>query len=135
METIKTICDNKNNVLAIVIKRDHVVTKTEFFSDPDYSQQIGIIKYPTGGIIRNHCHNLVKREVFFTQEVLIIRKGSVRVDIYDSIKEFVESIILNQYDTVFLISGGHGFSILDDCEMLEIKQGPYGGVEQDKVYF
>ena len=33
-----------------------------------------------------------------------------------------------------LVSGGHGFKVLEEVEMIEVKQGPYYG-EQDKVRF
>ncbi|MCK6541067.1 hypothetical protein L6Q79_00135 [bacterium] len=135
MESLQKINDKNNNCLALVIRRSHQVEKTEFFSSPEYSQQIGIIKYSKEGKIKPHYHNKLIRQVILTQEVLVIRKGSVRVDIYDSEFDWVNSVVLDKDDVIFLISGGHGFEMLSDCEMLEIKQGPYGGVTNDKTHF
>lgn len=135
MEQIKKIFDEKGNCLAIVIRKNHFVEKTEFFSDPDYSQQVGIIKYSQNGKIKNHIHNQNTRYVFNTQEVLIIRKGLIKVNIFDSDLKFLESIILEKDDIIFLVSGGHGFDILEDCEIFEVKQGPYTGVNNDKTHF
>ena len=33
-----------------------------------------------------------------------------------------------------LVSGGHGFSVLEEVEMIEVKQGPYSG-DADKKRF
>jgi hypothetical protein len=121
--------------VAIVIRADYTVEKTDFFSNPEYSQQVGIIKYPQGGEIKPHFHNELLRQVVFTQEVLIIRRGSVKVGIYDSARQWIDDVILAKGDAIFLIAGGHGFEMIEDCEMLEIKQGPYSGVNNDKTQF
>lgn len=133
--TLLNIYDKTKQLIAIVIRKELSLEKTTFFSADNYSQQIGIIKYPKEGRIKPHYHNKISREVFFTQEVLVIRKGKVKVDLYDSELNFIESVILNDRDVIFLISGGHGFEMLEDTEMLEIKQGPYSGVSNDKTHF
>ena len=135
MSPFQKILDSSGNCLAMIIRKNHIIEKTEFYSDPEYSQQVGIIKYPKAGKIKPHYHNELTRQVIYTQEVLFIRKGSVRVDIYDSELFFVDSIIVGKNDVIFLVSGGHGFEMLEDCELLEVKQGPYSGVENDKTHF
>ncbi len=90
--------------------------------------------HPTGKIIDAHIHNLVHRNVSFTQEVLFIKKGKLRVDFYDDYKDYLESYILETGDTILLTSGGHGFKVLEEVEMIEVKQGPYSG-EMDKTRF
>lgn len=135
MKFIERIVDAEKNCLALIIRNDYTAGKTEFFSDPNDSLQLGMIKYSKGGVIPTHIHNEVNRSAKFTQEVLFIRKGKLRVDIFDKNKQFVISKVINQYDVLFLISGGHGFTMLEDCEMFEVKQGPYLGVEKDKTRF
>jgi hypothetical protein len=87
-----------------------------------------------GYVVPPHTHNSVKRDVHFTQEVLVIKSGKVRVDYYDDDRSYLESRVLNQGDVVLLAYGGHGFEMLEDSEMIEVKQGPYVG-EMDKVRF
>lgn len=135
MNTIEKIYDKNQICLSILIRAEYCTEKTEFFSNPEYSQQIGIISYPGCGKIKPHYHNKVSREVIYTQEVLIIRKGSIRVDLYNNDLSYNSSHILKKGDTIFLVSGGHGFEMLEDCEMLEIKQGPYNGINNDKTHF
>jgi hypothetical protein len=135
MEDFEKICDRNGTCLAIIIRTSFTVEKTVFFSASEYSQQVGIIKYPQGGEIKPHYHNELLRHVVNTQEVLVIRKGSVKVELYDSESIWVTDLLLQKGDTIFLISGGHGFKVLDDCEMLEVKQGPYNGRDNDKTQF
>ena len=85
-------------------------------------------------MIQPHVHNPVAREVHYTQEVLFIRKGRLRVDFYGSDREYLESVVLEAGDTILLIAGGHGFEVLEEVEMLEVKQGPYVG-DHDKTRF
>ena len=135
MNNFEIIYDKDQKCLAIIIRAGYSTPKSEFFSSHEYSQQLGIISYPKFGKIKPHYHNKIHREIFYTQEVLVIRKGSIRVDLFNNDLTFNKSIILKKDDTIFLISGGHGFEMLEDCEMLEIKQGPYSGVNNDKTQF
>jgi len=124
-----------DTILCFVIRAGYNAEKTTFFTPLDFSQQIGVIKYARGGKIKPHYHNRVSREVFYTQEVLFIRKGIVKVKLYDKELVFVQDIVLNTGDVILLASGGHGFEMLEDAELLEVKQGPYNGVENDKTIF
>jgi hypothetical protein len=133
---IEVIKDTGEVILCHIIRAPYSPSKTEFFTPDNYSQQLGIIKYAAGGNIKPHFHNKVAREVFFTQEVLVIRKGKVKVNLFSNQSlDYVTSVILNQGDTILLASGGHGFEMMEDTEMLEIKQGPYNGVQNDKTIF
>lgn len=90
--------------------------------------------HPTGKVIDAHVHNMVHRNVVLTQEVLFIKKGILRVDFYDEYEDYLESRNLHAGDIILLVSGGHGFQVLEEVEMIEVKQGPYAG-EQDKKRF
>lgn len=132
---ILIISSPNGEALCYIIRASYESERTEFFTPASYSQQLGIIKYPKNGKITPHYHNLVVREVLYTQEVLVIRKGTVKVNLYDKERKFVTSEILHAGDTLLLASGGHGFEMLEDTELLEIKQGPYNGVQNDKTTF
>ncbi len=85
-------------------------------------------------VIDAHLHNMVHRNVVMTQEVLFIKKGKLCVDFYDNYEDYLESIILDAGDTILLVSGGHGYTVLEEVEMIEVKQGTYSG-DKDKVRF
>jgi hypothetical protein len=92
------------------------------------------MSYLAGKIIPAHTHNTVRREVFYTQEALFIRKGRVRIDFYTREQEYQTSRVVGPGDVILLISGGHGFEVLEDLNMVEVKQGPYAG-DVDKTQF
>ena len=134
MENLIKKIEFKDKTLAIIIKNNYSKDGVEFFTPNDFSQQLAYMKHPKGKRIDAHIHNIVKREVSYTKEVLVIRKGKLRVDFYDDDKTYIESHIVEQGDIILLAFGGHGFECLEEVEMIEIKQGPYVG-EQDKVRF
>lgn len=106
-----------------------------FFTPNTFSQQLGYMNRAAGYVIPPHDHNPVPRTIEWTQEVLFIRSGKVRLDIYaPGSREYLESYILLPGDVVLLAHGGHGFVMLEQSEMIEVKQGPYAG-EQDKIRF
>ena len=106
----------------------------EFFTPNEFSQQLGYMNRPEGYVIPPHVHNPVAREVEYTKEVLVVRSGKIRVDFYDEAQTYLESRILHQGDIILLAYGGHGFEMLEDSEIVEVKQGHYAG-EADKTRF
>jgi hypothetical protein len=122
------------SILAIIILDSFHRPGVNFFTPENFSQQVAYLRHPRGKVIEAHLHNPVHREVLVTQEVLHIKRGRVRVDFYDAQKLYLESRILHTGDTIILVSGGHGFEILDETEMIEVKQGPYLG-DNDKTRF
>ncbi len=123
-----------NQLLAIIIASEFNEEGIHFFTPDEFSQQLAFMKHPKGKQIQAHIHNPVPREVEYTQEVLFIRKGKVRVDFFTKEKMYIESHILKTGDVILLAQGGHGFDILEETEMIEVKQGPYAG-EKDKTRF
>jgi mannose-6-phosphate isomerase-like protein (cupin superfamily) len=121
-------------LLAVIIRSSFREPGIHFATPDSFSQQLAYMRHPTGKVIAPHVHNPVAREVHFTQEVLVIRSGRIRVDFYDGQKTYLESRELAAGDVILLAAGGHGFEVLEDLEMIEVKQGPYAG-EADKTRF
>lgn len=120
--------------LAILVRRDFREDGIHFFTPDNFSQQLGYMSRPGGYMIAPHVHRPVPRVVEFTKEVIILKSGRVRVDFYDDDKNYLESRVLEPGDVILLARGGHGFQMLADSEMLEVKQGPYVGAA-DKERF
>jgi hypothetical protein len=133
MTMIKKFYDHQQ-LLAIVIPHQFHEHGIQFFTPDNLSQQLAYMHYPAGKLIAPHVHNPVTREVQYTQEVLFLRSGQLRVDFYSDQREYLESYLLEAGDVILLVTGGHGFEVLEDVEMIEVKQGPYLG-EQDKTRF
>lgn len=121
-------------ILAIIISHDHTEDGLNFITPENFSQQLAYMHHPVGKIIQPHVHRALKREVSYTQEVLVIKRGKLRVDFYSPDQGYIISRILSTGDTILLASAGHGFEVLEEIEMIEIKQGPYGG-DADKIRF
>ena len=126
--------EHKGAVLAMIIRAGFRKDGIEFFTPNDYSQQLAYMNRPQGYRIVPHVHNEVHRDVFLTQEVLYIKSGRVEVDFYDAQRNPACKVVLAAGDVILLAAGGHGFTMLEPTEMIEVKQGPYAG-DRDKTRF
>ncbi len=125
---------HNGELLAIIIRRDYSNPGVHFFTPGEFSQQLGYMQHPAGKLIQPHVHLPVQRQLAFTQEVLFIKRGKLRVDFYSTSHDYVESRVLTAGDVILLASAGHGFQVLEDLEMYEVKQGPYAE-KDDKARF
>jgi uncharacterized beta-barrel protein YwiB (DUF1934 family) len=133
MPAIEQLTSN-NQIIAIIIRHEFEKDGIEFFTPGDFSQQLGYMKHKEGDIIQEHVHVLHHRDINYTQETLIVKKGRVRVHFFNPDKSFFTSRDLKTGDVILLASGGHGFEFLEETEMIEVKQGPYCS-DKDKVRF
>tara|TARA_Y100000590_G_scaffold452094_1_gene594602 strand:+ start:543 stop:971 length:429 start_codon:yes stop_codon:yes gene_type:complete len=124
----------KGIIYAIIIKSNYSKEGIEFFTPEDFSQQLAYMKRPKGYEIKPHLHIKSLKQTTSTQEVLFIKSGKVRVDFYDNDKNYLTSRILNVGDIILLSEGGHGFNIIEEAEIIEIKQGPFDPAK-DKTRF
>ena len=113
------------SIAAIIVRSGFNPDGIQFVTPDDYSQQLGYMRRPAGYVIQPHVHIQVDRKASFTQEVLLVRKGRVRVDFYRDDESYVESREITTGDVILLSTGGHGFEMIEESEMIEVKQGPY----------
>ena len=122
-------------MLALIVRAKYRRKKgITFFTENESTQQFGYMKHKRNHIIKPHLHKKRLTKIYYTSEVILILKGILRVDFYNQFKKYLLSKILKPSDIIMLVSGGHGFKILKDLEMLEIKQGPYNLIK-DKIKF
>ena len=126
--------DYNNKKIAIIIYSNYNSNGLEFFTPDNYPQQIAYMRHPKGKLIQPHIHLEVKREIYTTIETLYIKSGVVEALLFDENKVLFNKKILKAGDIIFLCGGGHGFNIIEEAEIIEIKQGPYMGVN-DKIKF
>lgn len=132
-ETVERILHD-GELLAVIVRDEFKQPGISFFTPGELTQQLAYMCHPAGKVINPHVHNPVPRSVAFTQETLIIKRGRLRVDFFDNAQNYLESRELKKGDVILLIKGGHGFEVLEEIEMIEVKQGPYAG-DQDKTVF
>lgn len=132
MEKIEKITD-EGKILAIVIRKDSSLKGVNFFTPQDFSQQLGLLVHEKGKKIRAHKHKLIKREITLTQEVLVVLEGKLKIDLYSENLKKVKTIVIAGGDTMLLAHGAHSIEIMEDSRIIEIKQGPYAGMD-DKEF-
>ena len=128
------IIENNGTELGSIVRSTYHSSGIGFFSKDNDGLQLGYMNRPDNYVIAPHTHNKIKREVFFTEEILFIRSGMVRVDFYDDNQQYIISHIVRSGDIVILKAGGHGFKVIERADIFEVKQGPYLGA-QDKMRF
>ena len=126
---------HKKKFLALIVRGKYRKKKgVTFFTPNESTQQFGYMKHNSKHIIKPHLHKKRLTKIYYTSEVILLLKGLLRVDFYNQLKKYLFSKILKPNDIIMLVSGGHGFKVLKNVEMLEIKQGPYN-LLKDKVKF
>ena len=126
--------EHAGQLLALIVTPNFEEKGVRFLTPDHFSQQLAVMSHPRGKVITPHMHQPVPREVQYTSEVLVIKKGKIRVDFYSPNQAYIESRVLEAGDVILLVSGGHGFEVLEEVDMIEVKQGPYAG-SLDKVLF
>jgi len=133
MNGIEWIRDGED-ILSVVIRALATIEKTTFITPDSFTQQAGFIVYPNGGEIVNHTHKPIDRHITGTPETLFVRKGKLIARFYNSGHELKGETIVTVGDVLMLVSGGHGFTALEDSILFEIKQGPYTGLEEKERF-
>ena len=133
MEHVEHICwDDKP--LAYIIRAELVPDRTTFLTPPEFKQQVGFVVYPKGGEIIRHTHRPLERHLVGTSEVLVVRRGNCEIKIYNDKQELVATRELRSGDIMLMVGGGHGFRMLEDTVFLEVKQGPYIGLDEKERF-
>ncbi len=120
--------------LAYIIRAEINPERTTFLTPPEFKQQVGFVVYPAGGEIQRHVHRPLERHLVGTSEVLVVRRGRCEIDIYNDARELVAMRELHQGDIMLMVNGGHGFRMIEDTVLLEVKQGPYTGLEEKERF-
>ncbi len=125
---------HKEKTIAIIIYKDFHQEGITFFTKNDVPLQLGYMSHPKGHEILPHIHNTIKRKTTETYEVLMIKKGRIRIDFFSCAQEYLESRELTTGDIILLIGAGHGIICLEPTVIVEAKNGPYYP-EKDKERF
>ncbi len=120
--------------LVLIVRSQFHPDQTHFVTDDSLPMQVGFIVYPCGGEVARHVHVPLERSLVGTSEVLIVRSGRCEMDVYDDDRTLVTTRELVAGDVVVIFAGGHGFRMLEDTTFLEVKQGPYTGLDEKERF-
>lgn len=126
-----------NTILARQIYPNDFKRGLNFFSQDEEFVQVGIWgHYEQDKELGKHFHNAFERSAMRTYEMIYVITGSLHVEIYDLDKLFVEEFELRQGEILILLECGHGYTVSsEDTTVLEVKNGPFMGVDTDKTLF
>lgn len=120
--------------LVLIVRQEFHPGHTNFVTDDSLPMQVGFIVYRQGGEVGRHVHVPLERVLVGTPEVLIVREGRCQMDVYDDDRVHVATRELSTGDVVVIFAGGHGFRMLENTTFLEVKQGPYTGLQEKERF-
>jgi quercetin dioxygenase-like cupin family protein len=121
-------------LLALLLSGTDDPAETTFPTPDELNLQVGFVVYPAGGEIQRHDHRPLERQIVGTTEVLVVRSGRCEIDLYDHDRQHVATRDLRAGDVILIVGGGHGFRMLEDTVLLEVKQGPYTGLDEKERF-
>jgi hypothetical protein len=124
----------RGEVLCYFLRAAASAERTQFVTPDEQNLQLGFIVYPAGEAVARHVHRPIERRVVGTTEVLLVKTGRCYLDLYSESRELVATREMKTGDIAMLISGGHGLRMLEDTVLLEIKQGPYTGINEKERF-
>lgn len=133
MEHLEIISDG-GMALTYIVRASLQPSQTTFLTPDEFKQQVGFVVYDAGGEVVRHLHKPLERHLVGTSEVLLLKKGRCWMDIYNDQKQLVATRELFAGDLMLMVGGGHGFRIIEDTVFLEIKQGPYTGLDEKERF-
>ena len=126
--------EKNGDLYALIVPHGLPVEGARFLTSQESPFQVGVMERPTGYIVQPHQHVQVSLQVSSVSEFLYIERGRVKAVIYDDAWRVIGEEILVAGDVILLLAGGHKFEVLEQCRMVEVKQGPYPGASRAKIY-
>ena len=119
---------------AEIIWADTRVEKTTFYSPEESSFQFGLLAHKAGFCEPPHYHKPFQRQIGDLQQMFVVQRGVVAVELYSDEGKRLKEIVLRQGDAIVLIHGTHAIRVLEDMQCISVKQGPFLGSENDKIF-
>ncbi len=119
---------------AEIIWADVKVDKTTFYSPPDSSFQFGLLAHKAGFVEPPHFHKPVTRTISDLQQMFVVQRGVVVIELYSDDGQPLREIEMSAGDAIVLIHGVHAIRVIEDMQCISVKQGPYLGEAEDKVF-
>ena len=118
---------------AEIIWVDTQVSETTFFSPSESSFQFGLLAHKADFVEPPHYHKPITRTIHDLQQMFVVQRGIVAVQLYTDNGDLIQEIIMKQGDAIVLIHGVHAIKVIEDMQCISIKQGPFLGTEYDKI--
>ena len=127
------VIEHQGTRYAEIIWAGSTIEKTRFFSPDECSLQFGLLAHEKGFIEPPHFHKPIERKIKNLTQMFVVQRGKVAVDFYTNEGRKFREITLSIGDAILLLDGPHAVRSLEDMQCISVKQGPFLGVENDKV--
>ena len=131
--SIVEVVEHEGVNYAEIIRAEARVPRSTFFSPPESSFQFGLLAHEAGYREEPHFHKPVPRAIEDLQQMFVVQKGVVDVELYTDDRRLFREIRLRSGDAIVLIHGIHAIRVVEDFQALSVKQGPFLGDEEDKI--
>ena len=118
---------------AEVIWSHATVPITRFFSPAESSFQFGVLAHGAGFTEPAHYHKEIKREISDLQQMFVVQRGILVVELYTNSGELFREVELRTGDAIVLVHGIHAIRVVEDMQCVSVKQGPFLGDKNDKI--
>jgi len=105
-----------------------------FFTEPTDEFQAGVMERPAGYTVKPHTHPPSRYPIDTLSEFLYVERGKIHVTVYDKDWKVLSEEVLTGGDFFLFFRGGHGIEVIEDCRMIEVKQGPYREAAITKIF-
>lgn len=127
------VIEHEGTRYAEIIWADTRVEKTRFYSPAESSFQFGLLAHKAGYQEPPHYHQEFERQVKDLQQMFVVQRGVVGVQLFDDNGALLREVIMNPGDAIVLIHGAHAIRVIEDMQCISVKQGPFMGDAFDKV--
>jgi hypothetical protein len=127
------IVEHNGTRYAEIIRADVAVGQTTFYSPAESSFQFGLLAHGAGYVEPPHYHRPFSRTIDDLQQMFVVQRGVVAINLYDDGGHLLEEVILRAGDAIVLIHGVHAIRVIEDLQAISVKQGPFLGDALDKV--
>ena len=135
MNNVEKFRDKTGKLLAYKVGLGLPAGLQAYSADEDFVQVLSW-NYGEGKMLQSHIHIESPRIAARTQEAIIVLSGRLRANLYDEERQLLSSIVVGMHECMVFLAGGHGYEILqEDTKVFEVKNGPYPGLNSDKVKF
>ena len=128
------VIEHNGTKYAEIIWSNVRVEQTTFYSPPESSFQFGLLAHKAGFVEPPHYHKEVERQISDLQQMFVVQRGIVAIELYSDDGVMIREITMHPGDAIVLIHGVHAIRVIEDMQCISVKQGPFLGLENDKVF-
>tara|TARA_Y100000310_G_C20213598_1_gene592490 strand:- start:58 stop:471 length:414 start_codon:yes stop_codon:yes gene_type:complete len=119
---------------ALFFSKNMTTDSIQFLTEDEDAFQVGLMEREEGYTVEPHQHTERPIELSTVSEFIYVEKGKVKVTVFDEEWNELDQHELSGGDSLLFLRGGHSLEVLEAARMIEVKQGPYPGEENAKIF-